>query len=109
MSEWKPIETAPRDGTPILVSWHDGLEPRPRLVCFHQYWKDYLGGWGYDEKNILGWLEIPEPSKKKHFCKSKNRDWFCKTNENTGEGLILVDYRGVWSECIICPFCGEKA
>ncbi len=53
MSEWQPIETAPKDGTLILLyagaQMYDGKPTDPRLTC--GYWLvlehgDYLGDCG---------------------------------------------------------------
>jgi len=38
--EWQPIETAPKDGTGILVAIHEWNEPANRHVFEVVYWKD---------------------------------------------------------------------
>jgi hypothetical protein len=87
VSEWRPIETAPKDGTAILIfepsgacgllsNWHmppDG--PRsyrlndPRLHRFDDYrfaigyWRP-RGGWGNRnsaEVNPTHWMPLPSP------------------------------------------------
>lgn len=37
MSEWQPIETAPRDGTPFLA-WDAGDTFQAGCVCFAEFW-----------------------------------------------------------------------
>lgn len=69
MSEWQPIETAPRDGTLVLLWWDGDFAP----VGF---WQD---GWVYtmtQARNLDGavidillgyepthWMPLPEPPK----------------------------------------------
>ena len=64
MSEWQPIETAPKDGTKVLF-WHNG--------DIHLAWwrKNILGqegfggyGWSYAEFSMpTHWMPSPEPPK----------------------------------------------
>lgn len=68
--EWRPMETAPRDGTAIYV-----VENSPRRWCHAVSWTDdgygYHHGWYLDfehEKHIVGgdacfsaWLPLPAP------------------------------------------------
>jgi hypothetical protein len=68
MSEWRPIETAPRDGTQILLVGGD-------KEVFMGYWAwngvgrftDSVRGWvghelGYvQDHDLIGWMPLPEP------------------------------------------------
>lgn len=72
---WQPIETAPRDGTPILVysPGHDQSDPTNIIVA---KFEDYEGEtwWAFCE-NVLAdiagqvdpepthWMPLPEPPK----------------------------------------------
>jgi hypothetical protein len=61
---WQSIETAPRDGTQILI-WIVGIEPRPRIA----YWADRgmeYGWFGLQSQHLLGvpvthWMPLPVP------------------------------------------------
>lgn len=59
---WQPIETAPKDGTPILLVGTDG----DRSICWWQRpnphgWasaiKDHPGGWADDTLDDAGFLD----------------------------------------------------
>lgn len=62
MSDWQPIETAPKDGTMILAYEHDGLP-----IYRDTKWQD--GGWlwaeiidGYDAGwSPSHWMPLPAP------------------------------------------------
>ena len=72
MSDWQPIETAPMDGTPILVFSPDSIEPH----IFTVIWTDWVdaengevieGNWTdlCDDQEfgatITHWQPLPEP------------------------------------------------
>lgn len=69
MSEWMPIETAPKDGTPILV-WGAG-ESRAREADWQEDWygDESKPGWmiaNCDEEygyyvNATHWMHLPSP------------------------------------------------
>lgn len=77
MSEWKPIETAPRDGTAILVRWADecqryltkwpGMLDRYSVAVFAEH--DRQSWWTPTDavsKHVLPathWMPLPEPPK----------------------------------------------
>lgn len=72
MSEWQPIETAPRDGTKILVftihgdielteyyeQWHDEYEPVENDL-FRKVRKKAYEGWNSNAFEY--WMPLPEP------------------------------------------------
>ena len=63
MSEWKPIETHPRDGTEFLAYSSEVLEGVYH-VCFA--WDDRLVVWADEEgvkqfRDATHWRELPEP------------------------------------------------
>lgn len=63
MSEWKPFETVPRDGTPVMITC--GGAWWPAVVA----WDEKMGAWmGADgrpktEDNwpLTHWMPLPEP------------------------------------------------
>lgn len=63
--EWQPIETAPKDGTPILAAWIPSN--MPRWVRETIMWMD--GGWVatwnhrkiYSADEINHWMPLPGP------------------------------------------------
>ena len=61
MSEWQPIETAPRDGTLILT-----FDAEQESQCLVSHWKDSLdywepGTWRDDGGTPSHWMPLPEP------------------------------------------------
>lgn len=75
MSEWQTIETAPRDGEPILIWKPD--EPRVGEYMMSAYWSEDLNGFvpvgghnkqgyfsewaGCDQGYPTHWQPLPEP------------------------------------------------
>ena len=74
MNEWQPIETAPKDGTWILLSggnidygWDNGERPPAvvgQYVLFHRKgsWQFawYDGGYYGEYENPTHWMPLPE-------------------------------------------------
>ena len=116
MIEWQPIETAPKDGTEIvvLVRYPETIEPekvkyQPTNGDNRNWVNDYER---FHESSIIGWMPIPEKPKKTHHCNNnhiqKNFHSFCQSNEK-GE---LFFYNGCGCDPVkinFCAFCGEKA
>jgi hypothetical protein len=63
MSEWQPIETAPKDGTDILV-WMFG---NSMAVVFYDDNLDHpwhtMDGPAYHKEAPTHWMPVPEPPK----------------------------------------------
>lgn len=63
---WQPIETAPRDGTPVLLLFDDGLMEVGR---HYGHEADHHNGWwsndgldyDYGLDNPTHWMPLPEP------------------------------------------------
>lgn len=81
MSEWQPIETAPKDGTPIFIFQPDDhhfgyrevytCDRSAKTVYFDDkryaigYWRPW-GGWGNRNRSRVSpthWMPLPEPPK----------------------------------------------
>lgn len=61
-SPWRPISTAPKDGTRILICRPPQWEPRQIIVS----WGEIVGGfgwipWGSSDADFLGWMPLPDP------------------------------------------------
>lgn len=67
--EWQPIETAPKDGTPVLIFWskkYIGIgEHAPEDAFFGAYWWAY----GTGKCNPSHWMPLPPPPKDAHAAK----------------------------------------
>ena len=68
MTGWMPIETAPKDGTPILCCRDVPRQGRPPLWGRVRIARWYGGLWltqqpgGYlNDEVIVGWMPLPEP------------------------------------------------
>jgi hypothetical protein len=61
---WQPIETAPKDGTPILAWPCEGM---PYVVRWEHRVSGYkwieAGGEGYEQYEPTNWMPLPEPPK----------------------------------------------
>ncbi len=73
MTDWRPIETAPKDGTEIL-GWHTNVyeygEPSGPLVIRWDWPWDFwaacgVGGYEFeqDRTNFTHWMPLPDPPK----------------------------------------------
>ena len=71
MSDWQPIETAPKDGTSILVHFAGLNPPAMVVVVWNQGWAGKPGSlnaeWGWDDgdssvqRDATHWMPLPEP------------------------------------------------
>jgi len=70
MSEWQPIETAPKDGTRVILWLKD--ECFPALAAWIMFCPDdeepgwyvfEMGQYGDDFNEITHWMPLPEPPK----------------------------------------------
>lgn len=62
--EWQPIETAPRDGTPILA-YGVGCGPAPYAAIawepVHESWACCWDNWPLEDYAATHWMPLPEP------------------------------------------------
>jgi len=67
MSDWRPIETAPKDGSDTLLYWPlaGASADRPRIRI--GYWRD-PHGWVWQDRAVRSyssfpthWMPLPEP------------------------------------------------
>ena len=60
MSEWQPIETAPKDGTPVLV-WRTPEKGRNHRRMGIDRWKEGLWWHSRKEMQPTHWMPVPAP------------------------------------------------
>lgn len=62
MTHWEPIETAPKDGTWVLLRWRWTLDGGlPAIVGrWHNGWRDDDGR-SYSDSNFTYWMPLPAP------------------------------------------------
>src|SRR3990167_1984817 len=79
MTDWQPIETAPKDGKPILSYCASGYDEQPYSVIWwhaeiHEWWEtvatdtkklrsEAAGYWAGGENYPTHWLPLPPPPK----------------------------------------------
>ena len=105
MAEWQPRDTAPKDGTIILVCIDYDISQTVRWISDTKggYWEGRFGN--YDDEDIIVWQPLPKPPKEKHNCVGWNEHFRV---EETKSGLFLW-HMDQWTYIKYCPFCGEKA
>ncbi len=76
MTHWLPVETAPRDGSPVLLWIEDRDAPPIYPVTvgvwsvdhldgarfWHVFSKAFDGSSAYFDDHVRGWMPLPEPS-----------------------------------------------
>lgn len=62
MSEWQPIETAPKDGT-VLLGYENkaGVEMFTFRWCEHRGWISEIPWGDWDRVDPTHWMPLPEP------------------------------------------------
>lgn len=67
MSEWKKLELAPRDGSPVLAidRKKEYFVIRWLSIGSRSAWEIYAAGlgsdWGYSDRAFSYWMHLPEP------------------------------------------------
>lgn len=64
MSEWRPIETAPKDETTILV-YRPGADDNYILKIGTDNWGYWCNSWAHSARHTqpTHWMPLPEPPK----------------------------------------------
>jgi hypothetical protein len=64
MSEWQPIKTAPKDGTPIRVLLESTVAYEEHIPAA------LMGGWKRQDSHdkIVGWMPLPYPPSLSRDC-----------------------------------------
>lgn len=65
MSDWRDIETAPRDGTDVLLARHNRMGPMPPIVAgwfgSRRMWVAYDAHTKPVEGTVTHWWPLPSP------------------------------------------------
>jgi hypothetical protein len=59
--EWQPIETAPKDGTDVLVWWPDWMAQPIRVANFEVRHRCWVTGSGSSAQPPTHWMPLPQP------------------------------------------------
>lgn len=59
MSDWQPIDTAPKDGRQILV-WDRADRETDKLYWMQDHWNNILGH-AVDADALTHWMPLPNP------------------------------------------------
>ena len=106
MTEWKPIETAPKDREILVLLSNNNFAVVNWCETSEKWW--VANNCFLSDEAIKSWRVLPNIPQRKHRCISNhNKDWYCETEK---EGNILrLTVGSFWLRCDFCPFCGEKA
>lgn len=112
MGTWRPIATAPKDRTDILVRLHDenpryggryfvARHPGIAPDGFDMGWSLFPGYGGVEDVDIAGWTSLPGQETGESDCAA------CRTcladARDEGTGMPVTSMR-----MIVCPDCGNK-
>lgn len=113
MSDWKPIQTAPKDRTPVLIYGKDCIDsPFTITICWFTESKTWLTDYDNDLYEATHWMPLPPAPKKEHYCTQFH--WVCKEVKNTkvkSSKKFVIFHESDLTDylcCDQCPFCGEK-
>ena len=88
MSEWQKLETAPKDGTHVLLLTHDfGVVEGYWDTLAINFYKSQKGWASYDPDNMLGeWVSYPwtvgnDPKEHRLFCGATACYWMPKPED----------------------------
>lgn len=109
MNEWQPIETAPKDGSFILVFVPESRLSTIQVACYCEtFWKNCYRVVISEPSH---WIPIPESPAKRHNCKTEKTHCF-----EIDDGTFCVNIKDPglsWMQVLdsvnYCPICGEKA
>ncbi len=60
MTEWQPIETAPKDGTRVLL-WRRAIRDQPTPIMADGFWCETCWVWPYILSEPTHWQPLPAP------------------------------------------------
>ena len=66
MSEWQPIETAPKDGSDVLVWWPDWMAQPIRVAHYEQRHDIWLTGRDSAAQPPTHWMPLPAAPGEEH-------------------------------------------
>ena len=105
MSEWKPFDTAPKDGKLILAATKDDVF----LIEMDQISREWHLSPGHIIKVVFThWMEAPELPVKDHECFNGKMKYIRCYSDH---GKLYLEMRDECKTYSVnyCPFCGEKA
>ena len=119
MTDWQPIDKAPKDGTRFLLT--DGNNVTCGYIYKNPACKDYPDFMKVDDGDILDWTDwksrfkympLPELPSKKHYC--ERMALTCQEDDENKLYISFPVYDDSWgtkyytSMVNYCPICGER-